>query len=72
LQIKSLDDRNESHGRLEKLMAVYEMGLIKDALKDAGGNQTKAAQLLETTKRIIQYKIKKYNINYRKFRHPQV
>ncbi|MBN2344155.1 MAG: sigma 54-interacting transcriptional regulator [Deltaproteobacteria bacterium] len=68
LQMKSMEDRSEKRGRLEQLVAVYEMGLIKDALKDAEGNQTKAAEFLETTKRIIQYKIKKYKINYRQYR----
>ncbi len=68
LQMKSMEERAGTRGRLEQLVAAYEMGLIKDALKDAGGNQTKAAQLLETTKRIIQYKIAKYDIEYRNFR----
>ncbi len=68
LQMKAVESRTEKRGRLEQLVAVYEMGLIKDALKDAEGNQTKAAEFLETTKRIIQYKIKKYDIDYRQYR----
>jgi transcriptional regulator with GAF, ATPase, and Fis domain len=38
------------------------------ALKETEGNQTKTAQILGTTKRIIQYKIQKYNIDYTKFK----
>lgn len=68
LQMKPIESRNEKRGRLEQLVAVYEMGLIKDALKDAEGNQTRAADFLETTKRIIQYKIQKYKINYKQYR----
>lgn len=68
LQMKAMESRTLARGRLEQLVASYEMELIVDALKDAGGNQTRAAELLETTKRIIQYKIGKYGIDYRKFR----
>ena len=40
-----------------------------DALKDSRGNQTEAAKLLGTTKRIIQYKITNYNIDYGRYKH---
>jgi Nif-specific regulatory protein len=63
-----MESRTEKRGKLEQLVASYEMGLIVDALKDAEGNQTKAAKLLGTTKRVIQYKVQKYEINYKKFR----
>jgi len=46
----------------------FERELIVDALKKAGGNQTKAASLLETSLRIINYKIKKYRIDPRLYR----
>ena len=68
LQMKAMESRTEKRGKLEQLVASYEMGLIVDALKDTEGNQTKAAKLLGTTKRIIQYKVQKYGIEYRKFR----
>jgi Nif-specific regulatory protein len=55
-------------GTFENLVESYEKELIIDALKDSNGNQTDAADLLKTTKRIIQYKIEKFNIDYRKFR----
>jgi Nif-specific regulatory protein len=53
----------------ESLVAAYEREMIVDALKDSRGNQTEAARLLGTTKRIMQYKITKYNIDYTRYRH---
>jgi Nif-specific regulatory protein len=50
------------------MVASYEKEIIVDALKDARGNQSEAARILGTTKRIIQYKIQKYEIDYRKLR----
>ncbi len=67
LQMKSVESRNIGHGKLEQLVASYEMNLIVEALKDADGNQTKAAKLLGTTKRVIQYKVQKYGVDYKKY-----
>lgn len=53
---------------LESTIAAFEKDLIQDALKTTGGNCAKAANLLNTTERIINYKIKKYNINPKRFR----
>jgi Nif-specific regulatory protein len=39
-----------------------------EALKETRGNQSQAARLLGTTKRIIQYKIQKLGINPSNFR----
>jgi len=46
--------------------------LITEALKDTNGNQTAAARRLGISKRIIQYKIAQYGIDYRRFKsgHP--
>ena len=68
LQMKSPAERKHSRGKFEALVAAYEVELITDALKDAGGNQTEAARLLDTTKRVIQYKVSKYGIDYQRFR----
>ncbi|MEW6428959.1 MAG: sigma 54-interacting transcriptional regulator [Thermodesulfobacteriota bacterium] len=46
----------------------FERELIVDALKKADGNQTRAAKLLDTTLRIINYKIGKYNIEPKHYR----
>ena len=47
---------------------AYEKDLIQDALKSARGNRARAARLLDTTERIIGYKIKKYAIPTGRFR----
>ncbi len=68
LQMKSVESRNAGHGKFEQLVASYEMNLIIEALKDSDGNQTKAAKLLGTSKRVIQYKVQKYEVDFKKYR----
>lgn len=46
----------------------FERELIIASLKKSQGNQTKAAQMLDTSLRIINYKIAKLNINPRQFK----
>jgi Nif-specific regulatory protein len=46
----------------------YEKDLILDALKSARGNRAKAARLLDTTERILGYKVVRYGIDPRRFR----
>jgi Nif-specific regulatory protein len=50
--------------RVEKL----EKELISEALRQTRGNQSKAAHLLDTSLRILGYKIKQYHIETRSFR----
>ena len=63
---ESVSDRNP----LSFAAAVenFEKELIIESLKKTKGNQTKAAQQLDTSLRIINYKINKYNIDTRKFK----
>jgi len=68
LQMGRRPDRDLPKGKLEQLVGAYEAELITDALKACEGNQTRAAQLLGTSKRIIQYKVKKHHIPYLRFR----
>jgi len=49
-------------------MASYERDLILDVLKSTRGNRSKAARLLNTTERILNYKVKKHGIDCRRFR----
>ncbi|MBN2705219.1 MAG: hypothetical protein JXR89_02120, partial [Deltaproteobacteria bacterium] len=51
----------------QSMVKAYETTLIVEALKKTRGNQTRAAQLLGTTKRIMQYKIANLDIDYRKY-----
>jgi len=53
---------------LEAAVSSYEKDLILDALKSARGNRAKAARLLDSTERILGYKVKKYGIDGRRFR----
>jgi Nif-specific regulatory protein len=53
---------------LKDAVAAYEKDLISDALKTTRGNRAKAARLLNTTERIINYQVKKYSIDYRRFK----
>jgi Nif-specific regulatory protein len=53
---------------LTHALESYEKDLILDALKTARGNRAKAAKLLQTTERIIGYKVKKYAIDWKRFR----
>ncbi len=44
---------------LSTAVEAYERDIIQDALKSARGSRKKAAKLLDTTERIIGYKVKK-------------
>lgn len=57
------DEAHPSGRRLGILVENQERALIMDALRETKGNQTRAAELLGATKRIIQYKIRKYEID---------
>ena len=53
---------------LETAVEAYERDLIQDALKTTRGNRKRAAQLLDTTERIVGYKVKRYGIDCDRFR----
>jgi Nif-specific regulatory protein len=52
---------------LESAVSAVEKDLIQDALKMARGNRAKAARFLQATPRIVNYKIRKYRIEWRRF-----
>jgi Nif-specific regulatory protein len=53
---------------LDQAVGTYEKDLILDSLKTARGNRAHAARLLDTTERIIGYKIKKHGIDCSRFK----
>jgi transcriptional regulator with GAF, ATPase, and Fis domain len=53
---------------LSDAMKAYESDLIQDALRTARGNRAKAARLLETTGRILNYRVKQLGIDYVRFK----
>jgi Nif-specific regulatory protein len=53
---------------LDQALAAFEKDLIEDALKSSRGNRAKAARSLATTRRIFNYKVLKYGIDWRRFK----
>jgi Nif-specific regulatory protein len=68
LQSKPREGDSHETGRLSMVIESQERSLILEALKETRGNQSQAARLLGTTKRIVQYKIQKLGIDPAKFR----
>lgn len=58
----------ETNVSLTTAVEAFECDLIKDTLKSTRGNVAKAAKMLDSTERIIGYKIRKYNIDPHRFR----
>ena len=58
----------ETRLTLTSAVAAFERDLIQDALKSSSGNVAGAARQLESTERILGYKIKKYGIDTMRFR----
>ncbi|MGE0392170.1 MAG: sigma 54-interacting transcriptional regulator [Vicinamibacterales bacterium] len=52
---------------LEEAVETFEKDLIQDALKTARGVRARAARILKTTDRVLNYKVDKYGIDYRRF-----
>ena len=59
---------NRTLSKLKDRVDAYERFLVAEALRSARGNQNRAAVLLGTSQRIVNYKIRKYNIDIRPFR----
>jgi two-component system NtrC family response regulator len=52
-----------AQGSLNETLDTVERGLILDALKESGGVQTRAAELLGISERVLRYKLKKYKLS---------
>jgi len=68
LQIKGQNEQARDAGKLGAVIGAQERSMIIEALKESRGNQSQAARLLGTTKRIVQYKIRKLGIDPAKFK----
>jgi Nif-specific regulatory protein len=53
---------------LSESIEAFERDLLQDALKSARGNCARAARLLDTTERIVNYKVRKYRLDVARFR----
>jgi Nif-specific regulatory protein len=53
---------------LKEAVQAYERDIIQDTLKTTRGNRAKAARLLDTTERVLNYKVRQLNIDYQRFK----
>jgi Nif-specific regulatory protein len=53
---------------LSESIEAFEKDALRDALKSARGNRAKAARLLSTTERIFNYRVRKYDIDWQRFK----
>ncbi|PYR33843.1 MAG: sigma-54-dependent Fis family transcriptional regulator [Acidobacteria bacterium] len=60
--------RAAGRGSLRQLLEAVERDALADALKSARGNRAKAARLLSTTERIFNYRVRKYGIDWKRFK----
>src|SRR5437879_137591 len=58
----------ETRVTLASAVEAFECDMIQDTLKSTRGNVAKAAVMLDSTERILGYKIKNYGINPKRFR----
>lgn len=71
-----VDDADDEESELElpldrplaELVSEYEKSLIERALRATRGNRSRAAKLLQTTERIIGYRVQQYGIDCRMYR----
>jgi Nif-specific regulatory protein len=68
LHVRETKVEKKENSKLSSIVEAQERSLIIDTLETTGGNQTKAAKILGTTKRIMQYKISKLGINPKHYR----
>ena len=47
---------------------AFEKDILQDALKSSRGNRARAARILQTTERILNYKIRKYGLEPERFK----
>jgi Nif-specific regulatory protein len=53
---------------LQQTLEAVERDALQDALKSARGNRAKEARLLSATERVFNYRVRKYGIDWRRFR----
>lgn len=58
----------ETRVTLTSAVESFERDLIQDTLKSTRGNVTRAAKMLDSTERILGYKIKKYGVDPKRYR----
>ncbi len=61
-------EKIRSDRSLDARVAQFEKEILEETLEMCEGNQRRTAEYLQTTKRVVQYKIEKYEIDYRTFK----
>jgi len=56
------DDGRKAEGLLRGAMEEMERKMIVEAMEKAGDHQTKAAEILGISERMLRYKLKKYGL----------
>ncbi len=60
---ESVAPRPAGRRSLKSLLFAFEREILIDALRDAGGNQSRAARALHTTPRILTYRLKRHGLH---------
>ncbi len=63
-EIPSVEERDKEDGLLRGSIEDLERKLIVDAMARAGDHQTRAAEILGISERMLRYKLKKYNLKF--------
>ena len=58
------EERDKEDGLLRGSVEDLERKLIADAMARAGDHQTRAAEILGISERMLRYKLKKYNLKF--------
>jgi Nif-specific regulatory protein len=66
--VQQVDGRVGAPFSLQETVEAYEREILEDALRSARGIRSRAARLLKTTDRILNYKIRTYGIEPRRFK----
>jgi len=53
---------------LRQATEAFEKEIVQEALQRASGNRSTAARLLKTTRRVLNYKVRRYNIDWQRFK----
>ena len=55
-------DERRFEGKMKDSIEALELQMIRKAMQDSGSNQSKAADILGISERMLRYKLKKYGI----------
>ena len=68
VSVKPEKEETGTNVNLKARVDAYERDLVMEALRRTKGNQSRAAKILGTSQRLVNYKIQKYGIDTSRFR----